>query len=151
MQISFPTSPHSLCHTIMAEPVGFVASILTLLGIAQKVLEYVKDTCHASKERRKIFDEVASTLVLLTQLQEKSEQAKWGDTMKVLATPQGPLQQLETALKKLENGLKPSNNRLKTVGKTLTWPFEKKETDIILSSLERSKSLLTLALNKDLM
>jgi len=135
----------------MAESVGFAASIVTLLDLTRKVLEYVKDACYASRERKKIYDEVTSTQGLLEQLNEKSEQAKWGDTLKILDTPQGPLQQLETALKRLEKGLKASDNCFRTLGNALTWPFEKKETDAILSSLERPKSLLTLALQRDLM
>jgi hypothetical protein len=135
----------------MVEPVGFAASLITLLDLTRSVLDYIKNTYHAHKERRKIFDEVTSTQCLLAQLQDKSEKTKWGDSMKVLATPFGPLQQLETVLNKLEKGLNPCNNRLKTFGKALIWPFEKKETETILSSLERCKLLLTLALNRDLL
>ena len=119
------------------EPVG----ISTILTLTQQVLGYIKDAYNASEERKKLFDEITSTQDLLIQLSEKSEQAKWGDTLKVLATPRGPLQQLETALKRLEKELRPSNSRLKTMGKALKWPFDKKDTESIVSSLERSKSL----------
>ena len=129
------------------EPVG----ISTILTLTQQVLGYIKDAYNASSERKKLLDEITSTQDLLIQLSEKSEQAKWGDTLKVLATPRGPLQQLETALKRLEKDLRPSNSRLKTMGKALKWPFDKKDTESIVSSLERSKSLLTLALQRDLM
>ena len=71
--------------------------------------------------------------------------------MKTLATPQGPLDRLETHLKSLVKGMRPLNSRLKTVGKMLTWPFEKKEYQDIMSSLERYKSLLSLALQNDLL
>jgi hypothetical protein len=135
----------------MTEPVGFAASIITLLDLSREVLEYIKDAYHANKEREEIFLEVTSTQDVLLQLQQKSTQEKWTDITKVLSLPQGPLQRLERALNGLVKGLKPSNSRLKTIGKALTWPFEKKEYQEILSSLERSKSLVTVALQKDLM
>jgi hypothetical protein len=71
--------------------------------------------------------------------------------MKVLATPQGPLHRLETTLKHLVKGLKPSSSRLIKTGKALAWPFQKKDCQEILSALERSKSLLTLALQNNLL
>ena len=135
----------------MAEPAGFAASIITLLDLAKEVLEYISDTYHASKERNEIFMEVKSTQEILTQLKEKSTLEKWADITKVLDLECGPLQRLERALRSLIKGLKPSNSRLKTLGKAMNWPFEKKEFQEILSSLERSKSLLMLALQKDLM
>jgi len=129
------------------EPVG----ITTILTLTQQVLGYLKDAYNANEERKKLFDEITSTQVLLIQLSEKSEQAKWGDTLKALATPRGPLERLETALKRLEKDLRPSDSRLKTMGKALKWPFDKKDTESIVSSLERSKSLLNFALQRDLM
>jgi len=136
------------CHTIiLMEPAGITA-ILTLV---QQVHSYIKEAYNADDERKQLHDEITSTQDLLEQLNEKSEQAKWGDTLTVLATPHGPLQQLETTLKRLEKDLRPSDSRLKTMAKTLKWPLHKKDTESLVSSLERSKSLLTLALQRDLM
>jgi hypothetical protein len=135
----------------MAEPVGFAASIITLLQLTKDVLEYIKEAHNASHERKKFSDEIESTQNLLAQLTLKSEEAKWGDSMKVLATPRGPLNRLESTLKGLEARLKPSDGRVKALGKALKWPFDKKETEAMIASLERSKSLLTLALQRDLL
>lgn len=135
----------------MVEPVGFTASIVILLVLTKQVLGYIKDAHNASNKRKKVFEEITSTQNLLRQLNQKLEEAKWGDTMKVLTTPRGPLQQLENALKDLEKRLRLSENCWKTLKKTFKWPFDKKETDSIFSSMERSKSLLTLALQQDSM
>ena len=135
----------------MAEPVGFAASIVTLLDLTKQVLEYIHDAYHANKEREEILHEVRSTQQILLELKEKSNEEKWTDVMKVVNMPQGPLQRLESALMSLAKGLKPSSSGLKTAGKALIWPFKKKEYQEILGSLERSKSLLALALQKDLM
>jgi hypothetical protein len=145
-----PFVTHSVTQN-MAEPVGFAASIITLVELAKDILEYVRDAYHGRKERNEIFLEVTSTLEVLSQLQDKANSAKWGDTMKVLATPHGPLDRLRTNFQSLVRGLKSSDGRLKTAGKALIWPFEKKEYQDILSSLERSKWLLTLALQNDLL
>jgi len=135
----------------MAEPVGFAASIITLLQLTKDVLEYLKEAHNASHERSKLSAEIESTQNLLAQLTLKSEEAKWGDSMKVLATPRGPLNRLESTLKGLEQRLKSSDGRVKALGKALKWPFDKKETEAMIASLERSKSLLTLALQRDLL
>jgi hypothetical protein len=135
----------------MVEPVGLAASITALLQLTKGVLGYINETYNASNNRKRFSDEIESTQHLLEQLSLKSEEAKWADTMKVLATPQGPLNQLESTLKGLEKRLKPSDGRLKTLGKTLKWPFDQKEVEAMITSLERSKSLLVLALQRDLM
>jgi len=135
----------------MAEPVGFAASIITLVDLTNKVFEYMNDAYRSTKERDKIFHEVTGTQEVLRQLQAKANSDKWADTMKVLATPQGPLYCLESSLKSLVRGLKPSDSRLETFGKAMIWPFEKREYQYIVSSLERSKSLLILALQNDLL
>lgn len=135
----------------MAEPVGFAASIITLLELTKGVLEYIRDAYNAINERKKLSDEIESTQRLLEQLNLKSEEAKWGDTMKVLTIPGGPLQQFETQLKQLEKCLAPSNSQWKKLGTALKWPLNRKATEEIFTSLERFKSLLTIALQRDLM
>ena len=150
--LHYPLSPDISSHAIMVDPVSIAKAIGTLLDLTKTVLGYVKDVYLASKDRQKLFDEVASTQAFLEQLNEKSEHAKWRDTivMNILAAPQGPLQQLTNTLEPLKEKLKPSDNRLKNFGKAVAWPFKKEEMVSIFSSLERSKSLLTLALQRDL-
>ena len=133
------------------DPVSIASLVKTSLTLAHTVLGYIADAYAATGERKRLFDEVSSTQDLLTQLSQKSDEARWGDTMKVLATDRGPLRQLEKALRGLEERLRPSDSRLKSFGKALKWPFDKKEIEAIVASLERSKSLLTLALQRDLM
>lgn len=135
----------------MVEPVGFAASITALLDLAKKVVEYITDAYHASNECNEILIEVTCNQEILLQLQQKSKQEQWADIIKVLDMKHGPLQRLEKALKSLVRCLKPSNNHLKTLGKAMSWPTAKTEYQEIFSSLERSKSLLMLALQKDLM
>ena len=88
----------------MMEPVGFTASIITLVDLAKEVIEYLRDAYHGKKERNEIFVEVTSTQDVLLQVQEKENQDKLADIMKVLAMPHGPLQRLEAALKSLKKG-----------------------------------------------
>ena len=132
------------------DPVSIAGLLKTSLTLTKQVIGYLTDVYNANSERKKFLDEINGTRDLLTQLSLKSE-AKWGDTMKVLATANGPLEKLETTLNDLENRLRPSGSRLKKFGTALKWPFNKPETENIITSLERSKSLLTLALQRDLM
>ncbi|KAI9794892.1 MAG: hypothetical protein M1816_003022, partial [Peltula sp. TS41687] len=135
----------------MAEAVGLVASIATLLQVSTTVVGYVTDVKDASKERKRLLDELSSTSCFLYMLQGRAVQAEAGkgehlDTIRSLNLPNGPLAQFKSALERLVKKLAPTVGLMKGVGKALAWPFKKDEIKDILGVIERSKTHFTLAL-----
>jgi hypothetical protein len=123
-------------------------SIITLVQFTGTVIGYINDVKGASEERKRILDELSSTHYLLFLLKDKAEAKEWGDTIKSLAIPKGPLEQFKDALERLASKLAPAEG-LKKVGRALTWPFQKDDVKYILSTIERQKSLFSLALQND--
>ena len=62
----------------------------------------------------------------------------------------GPLDQFREALEALAGKLQ-SSGTAKSVGKALSWHFEKKEVDEFLNRMERLKSFIALALQGDIL
>ena len=65
-----------------------------------------------------------------------------------LSAPNGPLEQLKSALQELASRLAPAHG-VRRVGKALSWPFSKSEINAILERIERQKSVFSLALEND--
>ena len=74
----------------------------------------------------------------------------WFNSIKALAVKGGALQQYQSALEQLASKLRPTNG-FKALTHALVWKFDRKEIDLILSRIERLKSLASLALNNDLL
>ena len=132
----------------MCEVVGFVASLNTLIELTGTVIGYINDTKGASEDRKKVFDELSSTHYLLFLLKDRAEASEWADTLKSLDMPNGPFEQFKSALELLTSKLKPAKG-LEKVGKALTWSFQKAEVKDILFTIERLKSLFSIARQND--
>ena len=124
------------------EAVGFAASIYSLLELSEKVITYIKDARGANEERKTLINELASTKVVLSELESKADEDEWRATMESLMTNNGPRDQFKSVLERLEKKLGTDGRR---VVKSLTWPFAKEEIKEILSQIERVKSLFVLA------
>ena len=89
---------------------------------------------------------------MLSILQDQAQQAEdgdeWSSTLLSLNAADGPIQQFRKALERLEHKLAPVRG-VKKVGKAFVWPFEKAEIQSILSTIERQKSLFSLARQND--
>ncbi|KAL8794136.1 MAG: hypothetical protein Q9195_003321 [Heterodermia aff. obscurata] len=136
----------------MAEVLGFVSSIIAILELSGVVINYVHKTKSASDDSERLLLEISGINGVLASLKELISRAEskdlWLDTVKSLGTPQGPIAQYDSALKRLEAKLKPVVG-WKKAGKALRWPFEKAEVTEILRSIERQKALFALALGND--
>ena len=136
----------------MAEVLGVVSSIIAILELSGVVIDYVHKTKSASDDSERLLLEISSINGFLTSLKELIRRAEshdqWLDTVKSLGTPQGPIAQYDSALKRLQAKLKPVVG-WKKAGKALRWPFEKTEVAEILGSIERQKALFALALGND--
>ena len=128
----------------MAE-LGIAASITSILQFSSAVIQYLVDVKNASKDRQKLILEIGSVTGLLFLLQDLAERAQWADpwlaSIRALGVPHGPLAQFKGAMERLASKLR--------LGNRWAWPFEKKEIDNVLQTIERQKTLFALALQND--
>jgi hypothetical protein len=136
----------------MADPLGVTASIIAILQLSGTVIGYLKDVKDASKDCYNILVEIGSTsslLYVLNDLITKGDtQGSYLAVVRSLAVPHGPLDQFRSALERLSDKIRPANGFAKAA-RVLTWPLKKDEVKELLSTIERLKSLFSLALQND--
>ena len=137
----------------MTDPLSVTASIVALLKSSAKVIGYLNDVKNGSEDRGKVLSEIASVNCMLYSLQETAHEDKhshaWSSTFQSLNVPEGPLDQIRTALESLSRKLAPPSTSLNKVRKATTWPFQKREVKELLERIERAKALLNLARQND--
>ncbi|KAK5056660.1 hypothetical protein LTR84_012192 [Exophiala bonariae] len=139
----------------MAEVLGAVSSIVTLLDLAGKVIEYLKSASHADDDRSRLRDEISSSVAVLMMLKARlsptSPHVTSLQTTKTLAAPGGPLEQYKSDLQTVASKIVPSvgTGRLKVTVDKLAWPFKTTEIKALIASLNRQKTLFNLALQDD--
>lgn len=134
------------------DPLSVSASILALLQSTGAVMNYLRDVKGAPKEIKRIRMEVFSVYNLLVALQVEANQATKDDacpsTLNSLNVPNGSFQQFHSALDRLTSKLAPVQG-WRRLGKGFKWPFEKEEMQEILNTVERLKTLFSLARQND--
>ncbi|KAF5632082.1 hypothetical protein F52700_6601 [Fusarium sp. NRRL 52700] len=134
--------------------VGLIASIAQIIDATTKVLRYLNDVKNAPKARARVAQEASLLLALLTNLRYRLEDTDakdpWVQGVMTLGMAGGPLDQFREALEELAGKLQ-SSGTAKSVGKALSWHFEKKEVDDFLNRMERLKSFIALALQGDVL
>jgi hypothetical protein len=134
--------------------VGLIASIAQIIDATTKVLRYLNDVKNAPKARAQVAQEASLLLALLTSLRYRLEDTNakdpWVQGVMTLGMASGPLDQFREALEALAGKLQ-SSGTAKSVGKALSWYFEKKEVDEFLNRMERLKSFIALALQGDIL
>ncbi|KAG8525235.1 uncharacterized protein KY384_008879 [Bacidia gigantensis] len=134
----------------MAEILGAVSSIATLIELSFKVSRYLVSVKDGSKDRDRLRQELSSIAGLLFFMKDQATLALAGEdpaissTLEVLMGPQGPIAQFQQSLDILESKLAGGK-----IGKAIIWPFRKDEVKDILARLERQKSLFVLAQQND--
>ena len=134
--------------------IGAGASVLQLIGVAGKTIQYLNDIKNAPRERFRLTQELNSLYGILIELESRVDEAKasgddqWLRGLQSLTVKFGPIEQLGTALTLVVDKVKPAQ-KIKKVGKTLIWPFTKKEVEEILKQVERQKSTINFALQGD--
>ncbi|USP76308.1 Arp Ankyrin repeat protein [Curvularia clavata] len=134
------------------DPLSVTASIIAVLQLSAKVLEYLNDVKDASKDRVKCAVEAANAYSLLVnlrfRLEDGSADAPWYTAVRALGVENGPLDQFKQALEELQNGMT-DKGRLHRASKALVWKFKKEEIRSILGRMERLKTLVGIALEMD--
>jgi hypothetical protein len=129
------------------DPLSTTASIIAIIQLSSEVVKYVSAVAGATKERKRLREEVRACEYILQQLKDEfddSEEGKaWSKTIATLEDPGEPLDRLRAVLSVVKAKLQP-----KAVA-SLKWPFNEKEMEKTFAAIEREKSLLELALTND--
>ena len=132
--------------------VSLVASIVQLIDITAKTLQYLNDVEDAPKERARLAQEATGLLSLFTDLRYRVEEVKstdpWFVGLRSLAGDGGPLDQFKSTMEDLADKLVPRKG-IKRIGIALRWTLDKKDVDASFSIIERLKTLISLALQTD--
>jgi hypothetical protein len=135
------------------DPLSVAASIIAILQLSNKVIGYLNDVKDASKERAKCAVEATNLHSLLTNLRYRLEDADvhspWFTAIRALAVDQGPLDQFKQTLELLKDSMAGDTGRIGKLREALQWKFKKEEVDRMLLSMERLKTLVTIALQMD--
>lgn len=130
------------------DPLGTAASVVSVLKLTSKVIQYITSAEDAKKHSEAFLDELCACETVLQQLKKRGDDVEaqaWRVTAEALEASGAPLDRLHTLLHKVEERLRPQD---KGDG-ALTgqqWPFSKKELEEISEVTQREKSLLQLAL-----
>ena len=141
----------------MAELLGTITTVISLVQTTQQVLAYLRDVKDAPKECRRLIAEISSVRAIATVLEETLREAQdagdssWAVASKVLDRDDGPVKTLNATLTKIETFLQKqvSGGKVKQFRKSLLWPSKREDAEGHLYTIERQKSLLTLALEND--
>ncbi|KAL8734090.1 MAG: hypothetical protein Q9181_003319 [Wetmoreana brouardii] len=138
------------------EPVtvlGLAASVSQLICVAARSIQYLNDLKVASEDQAKLLQEASNVLPLLialrNRLEESSSDETWFNGIRSLGVEDGPLDQLYEALEQLATRVQPTSS-VKRLGRAVKSPFEKAKCMDILKRIDRTKSMINLALQNDI-
>lgn len=140
----------------MAEVVGGIASVLTIVESIAHVTKTLHSWAHATKESWRLVKELSYTRGILTLLKETIEdQDGSNDTsaapVLLRSDNNGVVYQFQQLLDQLDRRINgpSSETGLRKVKQTLQWPLKESETLKLFSVVERFKQLINLALEND--
>ncbi|KAF1828738.1 hypothetical protein BDW02DRAFT_206603 [Decorospora gaudefroyi] len=127
---------------------GEVASVIAVLQLSGKVVDYVGKVRDASEDRKRLRDEIRACKRILQEIKDDSDDFEegdaWADTLKTLERLDGPLPRLQSTLAQVETRLRKES----TLKSSLRWPFQERDVRKMIEAIEREKSLLLLAQSK---
>ena len=131
---------------------GLGGTVAQLIDTTSKVIRYINDVKNAPKERGKLAREVSNLLPLFTDLRYRIDESNstdpWFHGLQSLGGKGSPLEAFQSTLEEIATKLEPKSN-VRKVAQAFSWPLEKKEVEGLLARIERLKSLIGLALQKD--
>ena len=134
------------------DPVSFVATVAQLIDAGSKVIKYLNDVKNAPKERAKLAREVSNLLPLFIDLRYRVEETNatdpWFAGLQSLGGKGGPLDAFKDAMEAIATKLE-SKSGGRRLAQILFWTLKQKEIDSLLLRIERLKTLIGLALQKD--
>ncbi|RYP65432.1 hypothetical protein DL770_009008 [Monosporascus sp. CRB-9-2] len=134
------------------DPLSVTASIVTILQLTSKVIEYLNDVKDASKDRARCAIEASNIYNLLVtlrfRLEEGNSNEPWYTAVRALGVQNGPLDQYRHALEQLQPKTT-SGSGIKKMANAFMWRLSKEEVTSILSRMERLNGLVQIALEMD--
>jgi len=134
------------------DPLSATASIISVIQLSSDVVKIIGAATGATKERKRLREEVRACAYTLERLKDEVDDAEegeaWSETIKALEAPEAPLGRLWTILGVIKTKTQPEEG-IKKIWTSLKWPFEGKEVEKIMAAIEREKVLLGLALTND--
>ena len=128
-----------------------VASIIAVIQLVTSVLKF----CYSVQERTSDIKETIYRLEILKnilyRLNDLETRCSPGTLPGLSELYTGPLPRCECAIKELESRLNTTLgvSGLRSLGKRVTWPAEKKEIEKLLARIEQDKMMFVLALSSD--
>jgi hypothetical protein len=139
------------------DPLSITGTVIAVIQVTTAIIsicyDYRQGAKNASREVIRISDELSSlkdvldSLLRLVENSESSDSSRLS-TFELLAKPGGPLLSCKTELERLKAKLEPEKG-WRAVRQSLVWPLKEEEMRKALSSLERLKSTMQLALSAD--
>lgn len=134
---------------MMSDPLSTTSGIITILQLTGTVVRYLHEVESASKDRRKLLEELKNTVTILHTLKDTAERAErnvpHSTVFSVLSSSNETLKQFKASLEELARRLAPAQD-LSRLKRVVFWPFSKAEIREILSKIESQKLSLVLVL-----
>ncbi|KAI1076251.1 hypothetical protein F5B20DRAFT_557241 [Whalleya microplaca] len=134
------------------EPLSATGSIIAVIQLTSEVIYYMNSAAGANQERHRLQSEIQACSYTLQLIRDGSDETTgdttWSDIIKTLEEPGAPLGRLWMTLDTVKTKLQPSTG-LKKVVSTIKWPFQEKQIERTIDAIEREKSLLGLALERE--
>lgn len=137
------------------DPLSVTASILTIIGLADKIISackgYISAVREAPNDLSSILIEVGSVKCVLEVLEMRSDNILIGNKLR---GPDGPFEGTKQALLAFERLLPVTvdgyldgkRRKLSTSYATLAWPFKEGKAQKLLGDIARHKATISLAL-----
>ncbi|KAH7355923.1 hypothetical protein BKA66DRAFT_613171 [Pyrenochaeta sp. MPI-SDFR-AT-0127] len=121
------------------------ASIITVLQLCSKIVKYIGNVQSASKDRKRLRDEIRACERILQELKDDADDSEgeaWVDTIKALERPDGPLIRLLEVLQ-----VEAKFQTKDSLRKSLRWLSMEKDVLKLIEMIEQEKRLLNLAIS----
>lgn len=128
---------------------SFLAEVVQVIDVTSKVVYYLNNVKDAPIDQAMLMREAISLLALFADLRYRVEETISTDPwFTSLGGDEGPLMEFAKAMEAIVNGLTQAT-WVVNHGRVLRWTLNKKEIDAILSRIERMKTVVGLALQKN--
>lgn len=139
----------------MADPLSIVGGVASILQISRLVVSLIKAAQGAPNDRQRLLGEINATTALCQTIRDYAEIDPESCIETLRALNQSdiyPLDQFRESLEYLHRKLaseSKTDNKLQAWAQNLNWRFTKSELSELIASVERQKSLLSIALTND--
>ncbi|KAF4955667.1 hypothetical protein FGADI_4360 [Fusarium gaditjirri] len=134
------------------DPLSASASVIAILQLSTEVAHYVVSARGATKQQRRLHEEIRDCEDMLLRLKDILENElpdpNRAPRILLLEGPHSPFKRLETLFQSISVRLAPKKGLTKVLS-FLTWPFNEKDVSELIAAIQREKGLLQLALESD--